>query len=80
MRLLATLKFQTELTTNKTYTIVVRCELATMTAKLWIDPTAKLIQHDWHWLPVDLYDTANGVVNVTSYSFRRASGEGYNVD
>lgn len=67
----------TELTTNKTYTIVVRYELATMTAKLWIDPTAETDPSTTGTdFPVDLYDTANGVVNVTSYSFRQASGEG----
>lgn len=67
----------TELTTNVSYTIVVKYELASLTATMWIDPTSEaspnVVGTDF---PVDLFDTAGGLVNVTSYSYRQATGEG----
>ena len=67
----------TELTTNQVYTVVVRYEIASMTSKIWIDPTLETDPSTTGTdFPVNLYDTVNGVVNVTSYGFRQATGEG----
>lgn len=67
----------TELTTNQTYTIVVRYEIATLTAKIWIDPTAESDPSTTGTdVPFDLFDPANGLVNVSHYAFRQATGEG----
>ncbi|MEI2722344.1 MAG: hypothetical protein V9H26_02030 [Verrucomicrobiota bacterium] len=71
----------TELTTNVTYTIVVKYELASLTATMWIDPTSEaspnVVGTDF---PVDLFDTAGGLVNVTSYSVPTGYRRGNDVD
>jgi hypothetical protein len=70
-------QWTTELTTNVTYTILVKYELATLVATMWIDPVDESSPNiSGTDFPVDLYDPAGGLVNVTSYSYRQATGEG----
>jgi hypothetical protein len=74
---ITTAQWPTELTTNQTYTIVIKYQVANLTATMWVDPTSEsdpnISGNDY---PADLYDTANGVVNVSNYAFRQATGEG----
>jgi len=66
-----------QLATNVTYTVVIKYEIATLNSTLWIDPTSEsdpsVVANDF---PVDLFDTANGLVNVANFGFRQATGEG----
>jgi hypothetical protein len=66
-----------ELATNVTYTIVVKYEIATMVATMWIDPVSEtdpsITGTDF---PSDFLDPANGLINITSYGYRQATGEG----
>ncbi|MCC6821728.1 MAG: hypothetical protein IT579_13430 [Verrucomicrobia subdivision 3 bacterium] len=61
--------FPTELTTNVTYTVVTKYELATGLSTLWIDPTDES--------SASVTATLNpSLTNPKYYGFRQASGEG----
>lgn len=70
-------QWPTELSTNVTYTVVTKYEIATLTATMWIDPTSEaspsVTATDY---PMDINDAANGLVNIANYGYRQASGEG----
>ena len=66
-----------ELASNVTYTIIVKYEVATMISTLWIDPVTELSPSITGTdFPADLYDVANGVVNISNYGYRQVAGEG----
>jgi hypothetical protein len=65
-------QIQTELTTNVTYTVVTRLEIASGRATLWVDPTS---ESDPSVTADDYVDPTN-IVNIKYVAFRQASGEG----
>ncbi len=70
-------QWPTELATNVTYTIIVKYAVATMTSTLWVDPVTELSPSVTGTdFPADINDTANGLVNISTYGFRQATGEG----
>ena len=74
---IAAAQWPNELASNVTYTIIVKYDLATMVSTLWVDPVTELSPSITGTdFPADLYDVANGVVNISSYSYRQATGEG----
>lgn len=67
--------WQTALLTNTTYTVVSRIVLATGECTIWINPGAEtdLGATDTQSLPID---PASGVIDISSYGFRQATGIG----
>lgn len=61
-----------DLATNVTYTVVTRFEIATATSTIWINPTAET---DPSATATDVVDPST-YVDIASYGFRQASGEG----
>lgn len=74
---LTTAQWPTEFATNVVYTIVVKYQVGTLTATMWVNPTVESDPNisgvDY---PADMFDVANGLVNISNYGFRQASGEG----
>jgi len=75
-------QWTTELATNVTYTIVTKYVIGTGIATMWINPTNESDPSVTGTDPVPLDDIApnglptNGVINISHYAFRQATGEG----
>jgi len=70
----------TPLVTNVTYTIVTRYVLATGASTLWVNPSAETDPSITDPIPLPpespLAAPTNGILNISHYSFRQATGEG----
>ena len=73
-------QWPTALATNVTYTIVTKYVLATGASTLWVNPNSESDPSvtDLISLPLEPGTTAptNGILNISHYSFRQATGEG----
>src|ERR1017187_9197688 len=73
-------QWPTALATNVTYTIVTKYVLATGASTLWVNPNSESDPSvtDLISLPLEPVTTAptNGILNISHYGFRQATGEG----
>ncbi len=70
----------TALDTNVTYTIVTKYVIATGMSTLWVNPSSESDPSVTDLIPPPIEDPAfaptNGILNISHYSFRQATGEG----
>jgi hypothetical protein len=67
------------LATNVTYTIVTKYVLATGASTLWVDPSSESDPSVTDTIPLPVEGggiPTNGILNISHYSFRQATGEG----
>jgi hypothetical protein len=68
------------LATNVTHTIVVKYVLATGASTLWVDPSAESDPSVTDPVPLPVEGSTgiptNGIINISHYSYRQATGEG----
>ncbi len=69
-------QWPTPLLTNVTYTVVTRYEIGTGLATLWINPSAESDPGVTGGDVVNPTDPASGLVNISHYGFRQATGGG----
>jgi hypothetical protein len=72
-------QWTTPLVTNVTYTIVTKYVLATGASTLWVNPSSESDPSVTDTIPLPVEGNGiptNGIVNISHYSFRQATGEG----
>jgi hypothetical protein len=72
-------QWPTALATNVTYTIVTKYVLATGASTLWVNPSSESDPSITDTIPLPVEGPGiptNGIVNISHYSFRQATGEG----